>query len=747
MGMQLPDLDNTTFEKLLEEARLLIGRYTPDWTDHNIHDPGITFIELFAWLAEMQIYRLNRLTDAQYQKFLQLSGITLTDVIPASVRVAFKPENLHGTETIAAGTPIHTEMESQKIHFEVTEKVTLSPLVLQSVNTLLHDRTIDNTSANETGEIYFYAFGEKARVGSQLQLTFDKNLSGREIHLAFDLRDEPGSSFVTLVWEYREGINWIPFNIKKDTTASFSKSGKVVFTGPPATQIRCRLEKGHYEIAPAINGIMLNTLWARQLEQVDKELGKGNGFPNQEFTLDKTPVIGGSVFYFPMFRIDDILDWCAFLNILQEQAASNSPSPGRRIYLELTNEVRCMLDKRAGVSLADVSVPGVSVPDVSLFDLDQKRVIIAALNRVLLSGNLYDEESFRETALPGWLKTECLSVQTMSGSPLAVLNRFLIEAAYPGHIAKNRLVAEVQREDGEWREWVKVFDFQASGPRDPHYMYDHEAGKILFGNGLNGLIPRASQRIRVAYKTTLGSGGNVPKDHIFKLERVAGTNPEAAFGGREAETVKEGAARARKDFNTTYRAITSQDYETLALETPGVKVARAKALANYNPQFPCIRNFPGTVTVVVVPGGGAEDSGPPPVPGDGFLKTVHSHLNPRRLVTTDVFVIGPQYQTVSVSCRVKLKKKSSPQKVKDRVLRNLNEFLHPLKGGPEKKGRAFGRSVYPSEIYQLIDNLEGVDYAFGVVLETDKKKYAPGHPLKIAGNTLVFPGEHQVEVI
>jgi hypothetical protein len=90
--MTLPkeNLDNKAFSDLLKEAISRIPVYAPEWTDHNIHDPGITFIELFAWLTEMQIYRLNRINVKSYRKFLKLMGIQkLRSASAAKVDVTF----------------------------------------------------------------------------------------------------------------------------------------------------------------------------------------------------------------------------------------------------------------------------------------------------------------------------------------------------------------------------------------------------------------------------------------------------------------------------------------------------------------------------------------------------------------------------------------------------------------------------------------------------------------------------------
>ena len=72
MSLPLPNLDDRTYNDLLEEARALIPSLYPVWTDHNPTDPGIILIELFAWLTEMIIYHLNRVPDASYIAFLRL---------------------------------------------------------------------------------------------------------------------------------------------------------------------------------------------------------------------------------------------------------------------------------------------------------------------------------------------------------------------------------------------------------------------------------------------------------------------------------------------------------------------------------------------------------------------------------------------------------------------------------------------------------------------------------------------------
>src|SRR5437899_7356875 len=89
MPLLPPNLDDRTYAQLVAEAKTLIPRYTPEWTDHNESDPGITLIELFAWMTEMLLYRVNRIPERNYIEFLRLLGIELLPARPASAEPTF----------------------------------------------------------------------------------------------------------------------------------------------------------------------------------------------------------------------------------------------------------------------------------------------------------------------------------------------------------------------------------------------------------------------------------------------------------------------------------------------------------------------------------------------------------------------------------------------------------------------------------------------------------------------------------
>jgi predicted phage baseplate assembly protein len=74
--IDVPVLDARTFEALMAELRRRIVRYAPEWTDLNPSDPGVTLVELFAWLTETMLFQLNQVPDLTYLKFLELIGLS-----------------------------------------------------------------------------------------------------------------------------------------------------------------------------------------------------------------------------------------------------------------------------------------------------------------------------------------------------------------------------------------------------------------------------------------------------------------------------------------------------------------------------------------------------------------------------------------------------------------------------------------------------------------------------------------------
>ena len=163
---------------------------------------------------------------------------------------------------------------------------------------------------------------------------------------------------------------------------------------------------------------------------------------------------------------------------------------------------------------------------------------------------------------------------------------------------------------------------------------------------------------------------------------------------------------------TRYRAVTSEDYEELVLAEFGEhtnhteRVARARCVArrNLTDQTNQDSNTSGHVSVIVVPVSTGQDA--TPIPSDSLIQSIKEHLEPRRLLTTRLHVVGPQYVRVGVRLTLHLER-DALESIKDIAIAKLVAFFnpaHPSKGWP------FGRNVYVSEVYELLDKLQGVDF-------------------------------------
>jgi hypothetical protein len=153
---------------------------------------------------------------------------------------------------------------------------------------------------------------------------------------------------------------------------------------------------------------------------------------------------------------------------------------------------------------------------------------------------------------------------------------------------------------------------------------------------------------------------------------------------------------------------------------------------------------PATMTVIVVPDSRKAE----PIPSPGFLRTVRQHLDRHRQITTRVHVIGPDYVRVNVQATVLLRRGMSVADIHQKILNVLDEFLNPLRGGPEGGGWPFGRPVYKSEVYQVlekrVDEIDGVQRLSLSAQNPDKLKQGN---IIILPQELVSSGTHQIDII
>ncbi len=272
-----------------------------------------------------------------------------------------------------------------------------------------------------------------------------------------------------------------------------------------------------------------------------------------------------------------------------------------------------------------------------------------------------------------------------------------------------------------------------------------------------GLVPSQGSKIKLLeYVTGGGEEGNLmPERSWKKIEDFNGSiiNYLASTGGKGAQTIEETIEDFCRDLKTPYTAVTLQDFEQLAMSTPGLRISRAKAVPDYKPKAKPndkeLEESRGSVTVVIIPYTPLDVLKIPPESSEEFKKAVCIHLDKHRILGTDIHVISPIYVKAIVNARiVPMDTFRDDSLIREKVLKKLNRFLHPIQGGVDEKGWPIGRGIYLSDIYNLIENIEGVNCVLRLSISGDQNAStdADGNLILKSRLASVYSGVHNVEI-
>jgi predicted phage baseplate assembly protein len=655
--MPLPDinLDDRSFNDLFNELRRRIPVYTPEWTDFNDSDPGITLLQLAAYLQDMIIWRLNQVPEKNYQKFLELVGLNLLPSAAAHADLTFTLSAGSPAQSISAGTQVGMSGGGgAPIIFETDVPLTAVSLSLQAVQSFDGSRYTLQTDANAVnGPPGYPALSNTPQTNAALYLGFDQAFPAGTHRLTVYAGDQgvpapvqgggtlsslpsgilqngcvsliPGTANplatpsppVQGYWEYWAGptSQWQQLTIVSDSTIALTQSGAVTFTAPTDAQaaqvgllitptdpqrfwIRFRIDQvigSGYATPPFVEGILLNTVPATNaVTEQNVLLGAATGLPNQTVQLPLVPVL-------PHPSVAGII------------AVNQGDGNGYVTWTEA--------EDFAGYG-----------PNDQVYTLDYATGLVSFGDGV-------------NGAIPSWL----------SG-------------------------------DGSNSETADQVNIQATS-----YQY----GGGTSGNTAAGTI------------TTL----------LSPIRFVAGvTNQRPSYGGADEETVTQAQVRAPMVLRTSNRAVTGEDFAFLAMQTPGAQIARAQAFPLLNPNFrvgspaagatpqPEVP-VPGTVTVIVVP---QSITVPNPIPSAGVLQLVAQWLDQFRLLTAELYVAPPHYRQVTIEASVIAQPTADAGIVEAGVVNTLLAYFHPLSGGRNGTGWDFGGTIYFSETYRQILDVPGV---------------------------------------
>lgn len=688
MPLPEPVLDDLRFQRdLVDEARRRIIRYCPEWTDYNLSDPGITLIELFAWMTELIGYRLNQVPEKNYLRFLDLLGVALQPATSArgaatfylSTRFPLAPED-ETNAVIPPGFEIATRRtdEEPELIFTTDERLTI---VSPRLTDLRRDAEFNKNFQPRLGVEVFQPFHPRPRPGDTAYFGFapERDLRGHILQLHFECEETQATG---------------------------------VRRSDPPWVWECSLGDGRWEEVVPSN------------RHGERDTTGGLNNPRGQLTL-----------YLPLtFKPDQVFGRPALW-------------------------VRCRVEQRR--------------PEQGMFT-ESPRVrqmtayAIGATTRVTHAVIARGEAVGVSRGEPGQL--------------FRLLNAPVLTPA----AGETLEVEETRSGEVVFVPWTLVPDFANSDAFDRHYTLDTASGEIAFGplvrqrdGGMRqyGRVPEAGRAIRFSqYRYGGGAAGNVPagklqvlKAAIPYVDRVV--NLDRAEGGLDSESLDEAKLRARREVHSQQRAVTAEDFENL-VKSAIREVARAKCrtpgavAAGGAPA-------PGVLELLIVPAAfdslRAGDRTKLALDAD-LARRVQRHLDQFRLLTTTLRIREAEYVGVQVEAEIAVDEYARPELVRERVIERLRNFLTPLAltagdAGPDAdwEGWPFGRALFVSELYTLIQQVPGVKHVLDVRLAQRpvvpagesaadgeaKPALTPvsGRRLEIAPQALLCSLEHTVTIV
>lgn len=680
MPLNEPIIDQASYRRILDEALARIRVHNPDWTNYNDSDPGVTLLQLFAFMTENLLYRSNLIPERNRIAFLKLLGIPLQPAEAARGLVAFA--NARGPlEPVVL--PRDLEVRAGPVPFRTRDGLEVLPVE----GKLFYKKPVaeDTPEGRQLVDYYRYLFEPMAEEG----------------RLAF-----------------------------YETTA---------LPAPKDPASIPEIDLGDKE--QVIDGALWLALLARGPGDVDTTRSKLAG---RELSLGVFPALEAARRTIPPDGLEREEQQPA---LVFDIATGKALADGKPRYDRLPTE-------SDGGLLAEPSVVKLRLPqagDIGVWRFQEPKDVGTGLYPPAL------EENADQARLVTWVRIRLPAAQTAAGLS-ARLNHVAVNAA---RVVQRTRVADEYLGEGTGapdqvftlantpvisgsvvvtiggEAWREVRDLSTAAPEVPRgedlarkpraadegeapnvFALDREAGTISFGDGLHGGRPPVGAVIRAAYAYGGGTDGNVGIGAIGKSPNLpAGItlgNPLPTWGGDEPETAEEGQRNIAAHLRHRDRLVSEEDFLDITRRTPGIDIGRAEILSLFNPALPDVP-VPGAVTVMVIPRTDAMQPNAPQ-PDRRMLDLVCDYLRPRRLVTTELHVRGPNYKDVIVSAGIKPVAGRDFPVVRQAVEQAIRQFLSPLAGGREGAGWPLDKPVVAKELLAEAARVDGVSYVINLRL-------------------------------
>jgi len=692
MSLEPIILDDLNWSDMVVAIRRRIAAASGEtWTLHAPVDPGITLLELFAWLLEQRVYWMDQVPDA-----LVRGAISMLGQKPKATQAATTVMHFPGIDLMRVVGPM-TELTLQRSNpplvFSTGCEVVLLPferLANGREKIGLHIAAADRTTDLERGMVMrlFEANGKSANVKIVLWLR-DKiadDVANKHFSLLFDLKELPGTvpqwlpgapekikPPARISWSYRGPNGFVPFADDEviDGTGGLRRSGVVTLPiklktsdksdwqplPPDETSHSYRYElfmnvaAATFSFPPRVERIVPNVAIASHQRKTKKHL----------LHADWLPLPGNTI------------------------ALAELGDADRKDYPPIENTIKLQIRERDQKwhlwrPTRDLAFHG---PADRVFIVDRPRGELS----------FGDGLTGRVPVLAELFQITTSSIESLRNSGVSdeVVTSLapLIGQQFTG---RNNFMTALKRALGE-KEFGR---FQT--------LFLKHAGEPQF---------------RLQYCVGGGVSGNLGADLDWERADLQATNLVQTEGGKDPETTAAAKERTAATLKESTRAVTADDYEEIARTTPGVGIKRAHAAIGLHPAHPCVP-IPGAVTVFVVPGAPRPDklsedfdaslmeSGfvSAPMPDPGALAMVRARLETTRLAASEVFVSAPVYRQFDLTIEAESNAVDQTT-LREGIKRRLYTFFDPLIGGVDGDGWPFGEPLHPSAILREAQRVLG----------------------------------------
>ncbi len=647
--LHVPQLDDMNYSNMFERARRMIPRLTPEWTDLNHHDPGITTMQMFYWLIDSLNYYLDATGEQHRLKYLKLLGIE-SKASPAICHVALSGENIH--------LPKGLKIYANDTVFETLKSFDGSENPVVSLYNVLDGVKKDLTRFAGVDGGYADIFTLENDINCSLYIGF-KNQPTENTNLYIDIKDTNRNSFdksfalCEYSWEYYNGVGFVPCSVLEDESCGFLKTGFIrlklgddakksrVNKMKEAYYIRCNILRNEFDVLPSIGRIFTACMPVVQTHTyADTHIIQYNG--------------GDSI----------DLDFCIRANDIVTVAKKDGDS-----YIEWfntdSNENLCLI--KDGKTMNEKTI-------VFNNELPAEGDEFA----VFVCERDMQEATILDTA--DGCAGQRMQIDADTDNLCELLLAFVSNK-------NNRMCYDI---------WQYSDDVTSESCDCKCFGLDRESGCIYFGDGINGLQPNQGDiAVLIRIKTSIFDRGNILENRIERAEEGYDyklTNPEKAAGGQRRKNSDELEQEIAEKLNKVTRAVTAQDYEHIVLNTPGLmidslNVISAKEYCSaYNEQY-----YANTVVLAVKPRYG----GRLPTLSDSYMKKIASNLKRYRLLTTEIKIVGVRYVGVSVYGRIALVENT--EKTKNELKEFIASVVDRVREGE------FGKKVDYGKLFSALE--------------------------------------------